>query len=83
MAPAELRSISVAGGSPKTMVDVDHDGDMDVGGPMSCGAGACLFSSDPVETGGDMFMISPTGIDQQIVFTRTAAMERQPAILTH
>lgn len=76
-----LRRISIATGETKTIVDADNDGDVDVGGPMSCISTVCIFSSDPTESGGSMFALHPKQADAQVVFTRTAALERQPAII--
>ena len=76
-----LRKINLGTGAATTIVDADNDGDVDVGGPMSCVSTVCLFSSDPTESGGDMFAMHPKQIEAEIVFARTAAMERQPAII--
>ena len=76
-----LRKINIGSGAVKTIVDADNDGDVDVSGPMSCISTACVFSSEPGEASGNMYVMHPKQTDATIVFPRTAAMERQPAII--
>jgi TolB protein len=72
-----VRRISAGGGTAVTVAS----GPMGVGGPMSCGYGICLFSTSPEDEGGQLLALILSGSESQVIMNRTAAMERQPAIL--
>ena len=72
-----LRRVSARGGGATTVVD-DPQG---VAGPASCNASLCLFNTDPTGTAGSMCALVISAGRSQLVFPRTAAQERQPAIL--
>lgn len=78
-APAlDLRRVSAHAGGEATTVVADSLG---VGGPTSCGTSFCLFSTDPQKTGGSVSAYLPSRRSAQVIFPRTTALERQPAVL--
>jgi len=72
-----LRRINADGTQPKTIA-----GDsLSIGGPASCNADACLFGEDPSGSSGNMLAAPMSGAPVQQIFPRTAAGERQPAVV--
>ena len=57
------------------------DDTLDVGGPASCNATLCLFGEDPTGELGFVSAAPLSGAAVQQLFPRTAAKERQPAIV--
>lgn len=73
-----LRRVSAQGGGTATTVVDDPQG---VGGPASCNGSFCLFNTDPAGSSGSMCTLAISAGSTKVIFPRTAAQERQPAIL--
>lgn len=72
-----LRVVSSSGGNATTVVNDS----LNVAGPASCNASVCLYSSGFGTASGSMWAFVISGDSSQVLFPRTAAMERQPAAL--
>lgn len=72
-----LRRVSVQGGQATTVVADSFR----VAGPASCNASYCLYSTLFNSDSGAMSALRVSDNTIQTIFARTAAMERQPAIL--
>lgn len=72
-----LRRVAAAGGQAQTVV---ADSFL-VAGPASCNASYCLYSTGFNTATGDMSALATGSGTIQSIFARTAALERQPAIL--
>jgi len=72
-----LREVPAAGGQATTIVQ----GSALAAGPASCNSAVCLFSTGFNTASGNMSYVPAAGGPTQIVFPRTAAQERQPAII--
>ena len=72
-----LRVVSVAGGSATTVVPDS----LLVAGPASCNASFCLYSTGFGSASGTMSALAVQADTSQTILLRTAAMERQPAVI--
>ena len=72
-----LRMVSSSGGQPTTVVDDSFY----VAGPASCNASVCLYSTGFGTASGSMSALTIRNDSSQQIFSRTAAKERQPAII--
>jgi len=73
-----LRKIAVSGTGARTVASDS----LNIGAPASCSSALCLYAEDPTGVGGFMQALPTSGAAAQRVFARTAAKERQPAILS-